>query len=74
MRIEEVKRLLFSRFGANRINIIIPAENMWVVSIDGEDQPSVVNGTVIRGLNESDEHDARLLSVARNNFAMGNFY
>lgn len=74
MRIEEVKKTLFAKFGKNRVGIVIPAGDKWIVSIDGEDQPSVIDGNTIRGLNENDEQDAQLLSLARKNYENGNFY
>ena len=74
MRIEEVKKMLFAKFGENRVDIVIPAGDKWVVSIDGEDQPTIIDGDAIRGLNENDEQDAQLLSLARKNYENGNFY
>ena len=74
MRIEEVMKTLFAKFGKGRVDIVIPAGDKWIASIDGEDQPSVVDGDTIRGLNGNDKQDARLLSLARKNFEKGNFY
>ena len=74
MRIEEVKKLLFDKFGENRVDVIIPAGDKWIASIDGEDQPSLIDGEDIRGLNENDKDDARLLSIARKNIENGDFY
>ena len=74
MSYEQDKKLLFDKFGENRIDIIIPVENGLIASVDGEDQPSFVCDGVIRGLNENDSKDARLLSAAFEKKKSGDFY